>query len=206
MRVLTTAIIFLSTYLHAASVAVMPFEMQLDLQVGYGVRGEIELACRYEKIVWGDSAEYETFYQAPTKINITQEKSGEVKKVTLKNTRKLYYEYDDFFKSGEECRASFNIVFFSEKYAMGYGASPRKPVSFQLWKGFYDYQRGDVIFDLNKMRKYLDKTEYTFVEKRYLDSHINIWIKQDGSEAETSPWVAKAYIDPTTNLPYRPKL
>jgi hypothetical protein len=206
LKLLTIAFILLSTHLYAASITVMPFEMELDIQVGYGVRGEIELACRYEKIVWGDSAEYETFYQAPTKINISQDQNGDMKRITLKNTRKLFYEFDDFFKSGEECRASFKIVFFSEKYAMGYGVSPKKPVSFQLWKGFYDYQRGNIVFNLNKMRKYLDQTEYTFIEKRYLDSHINIWIKQDGTEADTTPWVAKAYIDPVTNLPYPPKL
>ena len=206
MKTIIFLLSLFATQLFAASITVRPFEMEFDLQVGYSVKGEVELSCRYEEWVWGDSAQYETFYQDPSPVMISEEKMGDKKRVTIKNPRELYFEYDEFFRSNEECRASFKFVFYSENYAMGFGANPKKPVSFKLWKGFYDYQDGDRVYDLNKMRKYLDKTEYTFVEKRFQDSHINIWIKQDGREADTSPWVAKAYIDPTTNLPYPPQL
>jgi hypothetical protein len=179
--------------------------MEFDIEPGYKIEAYIELACRKEKWVWGDSAQYETFTQDPKSLIVKVENKGNLETITLINSSVMYYEYDRFFSSGEECRASFKVLFISQKYAMGYGYNPSKPVTFKLWKGFYDYQRGDQFYDLNKMRKYLDNTTYSFVEKRYQNSHINIWIKQDDREASTSPWVEKAYINPTTGKPDAPK-
>lgn len=204
-----TIIVFLSvisTQLFAASITVKPFEMELDLQVGYKIKGEIALACRYEEWVWGDSAQYKTFYQDPTALEITEEVNGDTKRVTIKNTRERYFEYDDWYRSGEECRAYFDILFYSENYAYGYGARPKEPVSFDLTKGFYDYEPGDRTYDLNKIRKYLDQTTYAFIEKRTQDRYLTIWIEQDGREADTNSWVRRAYINPETDRPYTPEL
>lgn len=206
MRKLSILFYLCSLNIFAASVTVAPFEMELDLQKGYKLQGSIELACRLEKWVWGDSAQYETFYQDPSELRITTIDNGDFNKIIINNPNELYYEYDRFFSSDEECRASFKFQFISLNYAMGYGIKPKKPVTFQLWKGFYDYQKGDQRYDLNKMRKYLDRTVYTFVEREVTNSHINVWIKQDGREASTSPWVEKAYLNPETGKPYTPIL
>jgi len=199
------SLLLLSFSAMAASVIVKPFEMELYLQKGYKISGEIELACRYERTVWSDSAEYETFYQTPQKLKIVENDHGEMKKVKIIHDQELYYEYDRFFRT-VECRASFKFLFESEKYARGIGVNPYKPVSFSLWKGMYDYQEGDQYYDLRKMTKYLDNTTYTFKEVPFNDSHINIWIKQDGKEADTSPWVDRAYINPETGKPYSPRI
>lgn len=205
MKIFIITILSLSN-LYAASITVAPFEMNLRIEKGYALKAELELACRYEKWVWGDSAEYETFYQAPVKLTVKEVHNGEFKEIRLINSRSLFYEYDEFFRSNEECRASFKVVFYSLKYALGYGVNPKKPVSFQLWKGFYDYEAGDQRYDLRKMEKYLDLATYTFVEKKFSNSHLNIWIKQDGREAATNPWVEKAYLNPETGRPYIPEI
>ncbi len=198
-----TAFFTIST-LHAASITVNPFKLELDIQEGYSVEGEVELACRYEKFVFGDSAEFETFFQAPKKLSIKTKKMGSMNKVTISSNEKLFFEYDRAFKFGKECRASFKVSFISDHYALGYGVRPREAVRFQLWKGFYDYEEGDQIYDITKIEKYLHRTTYTFTQKRF-PSMIHIRILQDGREAATNPWVEKAYLNPDTGKPYTPK-
>lgn len=190
----------------AASVTVQPFKMEMEVQKGYDVRGEIELACRYEKFVLSDSAEYETFYQSPKKllINKANIEGTNLNRVTLESKQKLFFEYDNPFRYGKECRVSYKVFFESENYALGHTIRPNKPVTFKLWQGFYDYKEGDQVYDLEKMRKYLDQTTYTFTEKK-TSKFIIVRILQDGREADTSPWVEKAYLDPNTGKPYPPK-
>lgn len=201
-------ILFLITLgsVQAASITVYPFEMELLIQKGYDLKGQVELACRYEKFVLGDSAQYETFTKGPVKLRIEREDEGEFKRVRLVSKNRLYFEYDEYFKYGKECRASFKVIFYSEKYALGHTIKPKSPVSFTLWKGFYDYQEGDQVYDLNKMRKYLDQTTYTFTERTTSQNYYIIRILQDGKEAQTSPWVEKAYLNPQTGRPYPPVL
>ena len=198
--------IFFYSFAHAASITVKPFEMEFTIDKGYEVQGEMELSCRYEKFVWGDSAEYVTFYQEPTQLKVNIVESTDYNTVQVKNTKNLYYEYDEFFRSNEECRASFKIFFISTKYALGHGRNPKEPVKFTLWKGFYDYQEDEQIYDLRKLAKYIDNTVYSFREKSFENRHINIWILQDGREARTNPWVERAVINPATGVPYKPEL
>ncbi len=193
----------LSTF--AASITVPKFTLNMDVQTGYSVSGEIELACRYEKIVFGDSAQFETFYQTPKKLTVISKKGAGFNSITLVNNEELFFEYDRAFKFGKECRASFKVFFVSNVYALGHGIKPLAPVTFTLWEGFYDYEEGDQEYDLEKMRKYLHQTTYTFTEKMF-SNMMHIRILQDGREAKTSPWVEKAYFDPKTGKPFSPKL
>lgn len=205
MRVLSFFVLLLSSLtINAASISVAPFQMTMDVQEGYAITAEIELACRYEKIIFGDSAEFETFYQTPKKLKVKTKKIGGMQEVTLINDSKLYFEYDRLFKYGKECRASFTVNFTSEKYAVGMGMRPYRAVNFKLWKGFYDYQEGDQVYDLSKMEKFLHKTTYTFTQKNF-DSMMHIRILQDGREAETNPWVETVHYNPATGKPYSPK-
>ncbi len=188
----------------AASITVPRFEMEFLLQKNYEVNGKISLACRYEKFVIGDSAEYETFYGPEQKLVFKVISEGDFNRVKLTNNQDLYFEYDRLFKWGKACRASFDVVFSSTKFALGHGSSPDKAVSFKLWKGTYDYEEGDQIYDLNKIGKYLDNTTYSFSETLVGDRYLSVRIFQDGEEADTSPWVEKAYINPETGKPFPP--
>ena len=202
---LSVAILFnLSSF--AASISLSPFEMRLDIQKGFTLAGEVELACRYEKFVFGDSAQYETFYQKPVPLDIKVESGlgSDFNRVLITNKKELYFEYDELFKFGEECRASFKVHFFSKDYSLGHTIHPEKPVTFTLWKGFYDYQEGDQVYDLEKMRRYLHNTTYSFPIDRRPKDFFLIRILQDGKEASTSPWVQKAYKDPMTGRPRKP--
>jgi hypothetical protein len=199
-------IIFLlsTTQLNAASITVAPFEMELHVQDGYELEGELELSCRYEKLVFGDSAEYETFYAPTKKLSVIKHAEGKLNRVVLVNDEKLFFKYNRSFHFGKECRASFKVIFFSKNYATGYGLKPNRAVSFMLWKGVSDYQEGNQSYDLRKMQKYLENTTYSFKERYFRPSHMNISILQDGREARTSPWVEKAYLNPETGIPYKP--
>ncbi len=205
MRILGLFAAYLTLFsIQAASITVHPFELEFDLQEGYSVDGEVELACRYEKFVFGDSAEFETFYQAPKKLKVKVTKGQGFNKVALINQDKLFFEYDGLFKYGKECRASFEVNFVSDHIAKGHGRNPREAVSFKLWKGFYDYEEGEQVYDLDKMKKFLHHTTYTFTQKKFTNL-IHIRILQDGREAQTNPWVEKAYLNPATGKPYPPK-
>ncbi|MBC76713.1 MAG: hypothetical protein CME64_11925 [Halobacteriovoraceae bacterium] len=189
-----------------ASITVPPFEMEFLLQKDYEVKGQIELACRYEKFVISDSAEYEMFNGPEKKLKFEYVQEGEFNRVKLVNDKKLYFEYDKLFKWNKECRASFEVVFSSSKYALGHGYKPSKAVSFKLWKGMYDYQEGDQLYDLDKLKKYLSNTTYSFSESQINDNYLSIRIFQDGNEADTSPWVESAYINPKTGKPFPPTM
>lgn len=188
----------------SASVTVLPFSMVLDLQKDYELTAQMSLACRYEKLVFGDSAEYETFYKEADILKVSYNDLGNgFNQVVIRNPEKIKFTYNHPLIYGEECRASFKVNFTSLRYAKGHGLKPKEPVSFQLWKGFYDYQEGNQTYDLNKMRKYLDKTEYSFSEQKTANALI-IRILQDGREAHTSPWVERAILNPQTGLPHSP--
>jgi hypothetical protein len=205
MKILSLIFFLLtSTQINAASITVPPFEMELDLQDGYELEGELELSCRYEKLIFGDSSEYKVFYAPVKNLLVSKQVEGEFNRVKIVNNEKLFFEYNRAFHYGKECRLSFKVNFFSTEYATGYGLKPKRAVSFMLWKGFYDYQEGDQNYDLRKMQKFLDNTKYSFRERFVRPSHVNIYILQDGREARTSPWVEKAYLNPETGLPYRP--
>ncbi len=200
-----TIALFTSLTLKAASVTVPPFKLELELQVGYQVNGEIELACRYERFVFGDSAQYETFTKAPSPLLVESSRlNGQFQKITIKNLKPLFFEYDRPFKYGKECRASYRVEFISKDYALGYGTNPLKPISFVLSKGFYDYQEGEQVWDLGKIKDYLHNTTYSFSQRATRDALI-IRILQDGHEASTSPWVHRAVFNPQTGAPYRPQ-
>lgn len=196
----------ISSETQAASITVLPFKMTMEVQNGYQVKAQIDLACRYEKFVLSDSAEYEVFYQEPVQLGVSvkEDQGTGYKKVVLENNQKLYFEYDNPFRYGKECRASYKVFFESENYALGHTIKPKNPVLFTLWQGFYDYQEGNQVYDLEKMRKYLDQTTYSFTENYSPKDFVIIRILQDGREARTSPWVEKAYKNPKTGRPYRP--
>lgn len=197
---------FFSFGVMAASITVRPFKLEMEVQKGYSVRAQMDLACRYEKFVLSDSAEYETFYQGPVTLGVKEKNTSgtDFKVVTIENKRELFYEYDNPFRYGKECRASYKVFFESDNYALGHTIRPNAPVTFTLWQGFYDYQEGNQIYDLEKMRRYLDQTTYTFTEDFKPRNFVIIRILQDGREAKTSPWVEKAYKNPATGKPYAP--
>ena len=204
MKKLILFLVLLCTSVHAASITVPKFTLEFDIKKGYDVSAEVELACRYERLIFGDSAEFETFYQAPKKLKVKVKSSQGLSHIELSNDSQLYFEYDNFFKLGKECRASFKVFFVSQNYALGHSIKPQKAVTFTLWEGFYDYEEGDQFYDVEKMRKYLHNTTYTFKEK-VLSDRMHIYILQDGREANTNPWVETAIFNPATGKPYPPK-
>ena len=185
-----------------ASITVEPFNMQFELDDSYEVHGQVELACRYEKLIISDSAKYETFYQKPTPLDVEYLPGKDFQKVIIKLPNRIYFEYKNWFKFGKECRASFSIDFKHKKYVIGYGQNPKGHIKFSLKKGFYDYLEGDQIYDPTKIGEYLDNTSYTIEEHALSSTFMLLKIKKDGLEAPTTPWVIKVKINPETGKPY----
>ncbi len=186
----------------AASVTVNPFELEFYLESdSYEVDFELEMACRYEKFVIGDSAKFEyKFEKVP--LLIEQEKMGNnLTKITLQNVSKRKLNLDGYFRSNKECQTIKRFFLKSKLYSIGWANQFHRPIRL----GIYAQSRlaETKTFNIQKLVDEIGNKELGFIY-RPVANQVNIRFAFDRiqSTGMSSYLMGTAYQDPSTRMPW----
>lgn len=185
-----------------ASVSVPKFEIYILLNTSeYELDFKLEMACRYEKFVIGDSAQYE--YKTKTvPLNITKKKINDIESiVTIKNESKRILELTGFFKSNKECQTYLEFFIKSKLYSIGWANQFHRPIRLGLFKQSRREEFKN--FDIKKWTDLISNKKLSFLF-RPVGSQVNMSfaiddIKAPGMSSYLRQSVAK---DPRTGMPF----
>lgn len=189
-----------SPYLMAASTTIHPFSFEFYvMEDRFDVQPQVQLSCRYEKLVAGDSSEY---YTETKKIDLSIDKvharPNVYYKIALKD--KKYLEVKGAFKPTKECVSNLIINFVDKNYTIGWAGQMNRPVAFMLSSNAY-FKAGETIGDFSKIIEMIDFKNLDFYYKSVPGLQVNIWMTADGVKLPLSP--ISTAIDAETNMPYR---
>ena len=187
-----------SSTLYGASTTAEPFEFEFTAPLNrMSVKATLIQSCRYEKIVWRDSAEYEVTEKTyPLSIHITSLNGAEIYKVISPVSR--YLEVRGMFKPTKECKSELKLEFIDKNFAVGWAGQMERPLRFSVATDQY-YQEGDHEFDPSKVLDLIENKEIDFYY-RPVSSQVNIWITADGLKLPNAP--ISSAKNPKTNMPY----
>lgn len=187
--------------LYAAETIVYPFEINFrGPRDQYRVEAKLYQRCRYERIVWSDSAEYETkVKELPLIITKHQGQDEDDFRVELRETQR--FEITGWMRPTKECMSELKIVLLDRAYSVGWGGQFERPLSFTLSSPAYRYRAGTSVFEPGP---WFDKYEEELVSFDYRpnSSQVNIWLLI-GGERDHDIFPISAARNPETNAPYR---
>lgn len=191
---------FFSPYLMAASTTIHPFSFDFYvMEDRFDVQPQVQLSCRYEKIVAGDSSEY---YTETKTFNLHVDKAqahpNVYYKMSLKD--KKYLEVKGPFRPTKECVSALIINFVDKNYAIGWAGQMKRPIAFRLSSNAY-FKAGDTVGDFSKTLEMVDLKNLDFYYKSVPGLQVNIWMTADGVKLPLSP--ISSAIDEKTNMPYK---
>jgi hypothetical protein len=184
----------------AARTTAHPFQIELSTPKDHlSIKAQLIQSCRYEKIVWSDSAEYHT---ETKKYDLEQElfsRGDEVLHVlSLRNPHQL--EVRGVFKPTKECLSFLEISFIDKKYSVGWAGQTKRPLSFSLSSSSpYNYQEGESELNITSLSDLISHKKIQFLY-RPVSFQVNIWLLADGEKLPVSPTTSA--IDPRTGMPY----
>lgn len=184
----------------AARTVAHPFQMEFSTPKNHlTIKAQLIQSCRYEKIVWSDSAEY---YTETKKYDLEQEQvlRGEEVLHVLSLRNRLELEVRGAFRPTKECLSFVEISFIDKNYSVGWGGQMKRPLSFSLSSSSpYNYQEGESELDISSLADliYHKKIQFLYHPVRI---QVNIWLLADGEKLPVSP--TSSAIDPKTGMPY----
>ena len=193
---------FIAQFSWAAQVRVEPFLTTFFVDIDhYQVEFEMQMMCRYEKFIIGDTAKYEYFFkEVPVNLEVVENQS-ELSEVRIFLNKKQECKLGGFFKKNKECAFSFKLFLVDKIFAYGSGL-PKRPIKL----GVYDspFFAEDVTFKEQDLEKLLYNKELSFI----YDSNplqVNVYFSIDGRIYDRMSSYAFAYVarDPQTGMPYR---
>lgn len=184
--------------LFGASTTAKPFEFELSAPKNrMAVSATLIQSCRFEKIVWSDSSEYEVNTKTyPLSLEVTSYQGEELYKFSSPVER--YLEVRGMFKPTKECKSELRVDFVDKNYSVGWAGQFDRPLKFHISTEDY-YQEGDHDFDPKKV---MDLIENRLVDFYYLPaaSQVNIWITANGLKLPNPP--ISSAINPKTKMPF----
>ena len=183
----------------AASITVSPFELEFIFEPEtMMVSGELELSCRYEKIVFSDSAEWViSTKKIPLSIKISKVANDRRVRLALKDRQ--YHEVKGTFRPSKECRADITLTFTDTLYAR----------SNQIIRG----KREPIEFKYVESQRYLSGNNHFEAKKLFEDfSHHEIRVQFDDFQTFFHTYLINRHKkldhtavskDPATSLPYK---
>ncbi|MDD0851757.1 hypothetical protein HBN50_01565 [Halobacteriovorax sp. GB3] len=199
--ILPTILTLLSFSAFAASTTVRPFEIEFVVQKDLDVQGSVKMSCRYEKIVFSDSSEYEATYEDHSLNVSTEPLDSQFKKVTLSLEQTKSMEVTGIFKPTKGCYSNLKLEFKSSLYAIGWANQFHRAIQFDLGTDYF-YQEGDRSFDLSDFSNQYEMKEFSFFYKAVGNSQVNVFLYVDGKR-DHEIFSKSAAIDPKTKMPYR---
>ncbi len=187
-----------SSTLYGASTTARPFELEFTAPLDrMTVIATLIQSCRYERIVWSDSAEYEVSTKNyPLSIHISRINGEELYKISSPVER--YHEVRGMFRPTKECKSELKVEFIDKNYAIGWAGQMERPLKFLVTTDQY-YEEGDQEFDPSKV---VDLISHKVIDFYYLPaaSQVNIWLTGNGLKLPNAP--ISSAKNPKTNMPY----
>jgi hypothetical protein len=161
------------SYSFGASITVEPFSIKFLLDTeSYAPDFKLEMACRYEKFVIGDSAKFEyKFKEVPLIIKEKILINGLVE-IELTNNKKRFLEVTGYFKTGKECQTITELFLKSKVYSIGWANQFNRPIRLGIYKQsnlsetqYYDSQKYKDLFGNKELGFiYSDLPSQTYVK------------------------------------------
>ena len=187
---------------NAATTTANPFKLDV-VTIGpeLTVSGELYQSCRFEMLVFGDSAEYQTEFKTFPLVVSSREKNNQIIH-TLELKSKMKLSLTGIFKYGKECVSKISIKISDTRYAIGWGNKLNTPISFSFDSGsMYDYESGFSRLDLNEVESFLDNKVFSFKYKTIDTKQVNIWLLAN-DEMVSSVLPTTSAQDVLTKMPY----
>lgn len=184
----------------AARTIAHPFQIEFSTPKDHlAIKAQLIQSCRYEKIVWSDSAEY---YTETKKYDLEQDQMARGDEILhILSLRKKYeLEVRRVFKPTKACLSFIEISFIDKKYSVGWSGQTKRPLLFTLGSSSpYHYQEGESELDISSLSDLISfkKIQFLYHPVRF---QVNIWLLADGEKLPVSPTTSA--IDPKTGMPY----
>jgi|GEM_PF-2088470 hypothetical protein len=184
-----------------ASIEARPFDFEFTApQDLLDVNAQLQLSCRYEKFVIGDSAEYNTTRKSYD-LDIQATNLDERVRYRISLTSTLSHEVRGFFRPNKECAGQLKISLNDNNYAVGWVGKVSTPISFFVQTSAYRYNEGHSSLDISEVLDVIKNRHVSFRYKPVPNLQVNIWVLFDGS-THRSLLPTSAAINPETNAPY----
>ena len=198
-------VLFLNLVVQAASITVEPFKINFFVNdQAYELDFKITLACRYEKFVFGDSAQYEYKYKE-LPIAIAQNKiSSSITHFSMSLNKLVKHELTGYFKHNKECQSIIELFLIDKKYSTGFLNDFKRPIKL----GFYKQTRLEEFksFEIEHIKNLLENKVYGF---KYDPGYNNLWVylTSDGEIVNRMSTFARMQVakDPQTDMPFKIK-
>lgn len=189
-----------STGLKAAETIATPFKFEFyATNAFYDVSGVLKQSCRYEKIVFSDSAEFEAEWkETPLLVKKTELASG-LTKVSVSLTQEKRMRVDGIFRPSKGCYSNIEVTISDTRYAIGWGARWTSPVSFTLRTD--SYYKPESSLDISKVEDVIGERELNFFYKTTQANQVNVFLYIDG-ERTWDVFPINTLKNPETGLPY----
>ena len=186
-----------------ASVTVAPFDLRVLVDTShYDLEVELTMACRYEKLVISDSAEYE-YKHLPVKLQIKEEKlTNGLSEVRIINSKKRILEQTEWYRSNKGCQTYFELFLKDKIYTTGFFNEFSRPIRL----GFLEHSRVKEVseFDLNWLFDTFNNKKLSFNYKNNGYSVNTRFALDDISTTELSTFLyMNVALDEETGMPYR---
>mgnify|MGYP000114940896 CR=1 FL=1 len=200
-KITIALLVFLTTNVFAATTTVNPFTLEFYTpESKHNIEVSLTQSCRYEKIVWGDSAEYYTQYKdVPLKVKNTNLGNGLIKH-QYKLTKKQVMKITGMFKPTKECKTELEVKILDSQYSIGWANQYSKPISF-LFYDFQSYRPGDSTFNISGIADRVEDKVFSF-DYRAVGSQVNTTLLADGVKVSNLMIVSVA-LNKKTQMPFR---
>lgn len=185
----------LSAPAFAESISVDPFALKFSLEQKHiDLKAKLNLECRYEKWVLGDSAEY-VYSRKEVGLDVNVDANGAAR-ISLSQGASL--ELDGWHRPTKECAGSFELSFVDKRYSIGWAGRVDAPIKFSIGEGGV-FQSGDSVFDLSKLEGLLGSKSVQFSYRNQgMEGKVYMLI-----DDQPYGFPVSVAIDQSTGMPYR---
>jgi len=185
----------------AASIEARPFEFEFTApQDQFEAKAQLQLSCRYERFVIGDSAEYNTTRKSYD-LDIQTTKLDKRIRYNVSLTSTISHEVTGLFRPNKECAGQVKLNLNDKNYAVGWAGRVGTPISFLIETPSYRYNEGHSNLDISEVLNIIENRHVNFRYKPVPGLQVNIWVLFDGN-THRSLLPTSAAINPDTNAPY----
>lgn len=196
--------LFSSFSTFAAQTVAKPFKFEFYAPTNkLNFQAELQQSCRYEKIVWGDSSEYNTEFKN-YRLPIKSKKLGNgLTRFSVELDKRKTLSVDGIFKPTKGCMSNLELKILDANYAVGWAGKMSTPITFKLTTNDF-YRGGDTVLDISDILTKVEDRELSYQYKDVGGNQFNIALLIDGSKL-SNLFIKTAAKNKKTGMPYRLK-
>ncbi|MFT6633250.1 MAG: hypothetical protein ACJAS4_003220 [Bacteriovoracaceae bacterium] len=191
------------SYSFGASITVEPFSVKFFLDNEAFIPDfKIQMACRYEKFVIGDSAKFEyKFEDVPLIIKETKLSNGLIE-LELINSKRRFLELTGYFKTNKECQTTTEFFLKSKIYSIGWANQFHRAIRLGIYKSSNLSENQS--YDIQFYKDLFEDKELGFIYSGNLPTQTYVKFSIGKLPYESMSTYARMMVplDPETKKPY----